>query len=222
MRMEINIGNSWREVLLSEFEKPYFGNLISAVSEAYRAEIVYPLPADLFSAFELTPFEKVKVVILGQDPYHGEGQAHGLAFSVQTGVTVPPSLLNIYKEIASDIDTNLPNSGDLTRWAKQGVLLLNSTLTVRKGKAGSHRQLGWEQFTDTVIKLISEKNKPVVFILWGNQAIAKSHLIDNSKHFICTASHPSPLSAYRGFFGCRHFSKTNCYLKKTKQTPIVW
>lgn len=220
--MEINIESSWKKMLLSEFEKTYFEDLMSTVSEAYRTEIVYPLQKDLFSAFALTPLKVVKVVILGQDPYHSEGQAHGLAFSVRDGVAVPPSLQNIYKEIASDLGKNPPSSGDLTRWAKQGVLLLNSTMTVRGGEAGSHLYFGWEQFTDAIIENTSKRKSNVVFMLWGSHAIAKSHLIDNSKHLVLTAPHPSPLSAHRGFFGSKHFSKTNKYLIKCNKKPINW
>lgn len=220
--MEVRIEKSWKEVLTGEFGKPYFLALAKAVREAYQNEAVFPPPADLFSAFALTPFSQVKVVILGQDPYHGPKQAHGLAFSVRDGVAVPPSLVNIYKEIRDNIGTSMPDSGDLSHWAKQGVLLLNSTLTVRAGEAASHRSFGWEKFTDAVIQTISDKKEHVVFLLWGSHAQAKASLIDSSKHLILTAPHPSPLSSYRGFFGCKHFSKTNEYLQKHYLSPINW
>lgn len=218
----MKIENSWKMALADEFDKPYFVALVDNVRKAYQNEAVFPPPSDLFSAFKLTPFSQVKVVVLGQDPYHGAGQAHGLAFSVRDDVAVPPSLVNIYKEIRDDVGTTMPTSGDLTHWAKQGVLLLNSSLTVRAGEAGSHRPLGWEQFTDAVIRAISDKKEHVVFLLWGSHAQAKSALIDTNKHLILTAPHPSPLSAYRGFFGCKHFSKTNVYLQRHCISPINW
>jgi uracil-DNA glycosylase len=216
------IEKSWGKALESELKEPYFKELMSAVREAYRTHTVYPPVEDLFSAFALTPFSEVKVVILGQDPYHGEGQAHGLAFSVRDGVAVPPSLRNIYKEISSNIGTPPPASGNLTRLAKQGVLLLNNTLTVRTNEAGSHRTYGWEKFTDAVIANIGNKKTDIVFMLWGAQAQSKIPLIDNTKHLILTAPHPSPLSAYRGFFGCKHFSKANEYLIQHNALPIKW
>ncbi len=220
--MHVKIENEWKEVLANEFGKPYFLTLADTVRKAYQNESVFPPPADLFSAFALTSFSQVKVVILGQDPYHGPKQAHGLAFSVRDGVAVPPSLVNIYKEIRDDIGTSMPGSGDLSHWAKQGVLLLNSTLTVRAGEAASHRPFGWEKFTDAVIQTISDKKEHAVFLLWGSHAQAKTSLIDSSKHLILTAPHPSPLSSYRGFFGCKHFSKTNEYLQKHNLSPINW
>lgn len=183
---------------------------------------IYPALDNLLKAFELCDFNELKVVILGQDPYHGEGQAHGLAFSVPVGVDVPPSLNNIFKEIQNDLNIPMPNNGNLERWAQQGVLLLNSVLTVKKSQAGSHRNYGWEKITDQIIKIISEKKENVVFILWGNYAREKEHIIDNQKHLILTAAHPSPLSAYKGFFGCKHFSKANAYLKVNGIREIEW
>jgi len=220
--MITELETGWRTILKTKFDETQIEKLYNAVSNAYSKEAVYPHLEEIFTAFALTPPETLKVVILGQDPYHGAGQAHGLAFSVREGVAIPPSLRNIFKEIQSDLGITPPQSGDLTRWAKQGVLLLNTTLTVRAGEAGSHRELGWEQFTDTVIKLISEKNEHVVFMLWGNHAQAKATLINTSKHLVLTAPHPSPLSAHRGFFGCRHFSKANEYLSLHDIKPIDW
>ncbi len=222
--MNVKIENSWKQILQSEFEKDYFEKLAGEVRKAYlaRQHPVYPPAPLIFNAFNLCPFDKVKVVILGQDPYHGAGQAHGLAFSVPKKVKIPPSLQNIYKEIISDIGGEMPNSGNLEHWAKQGVLLLNATLTVRAGEAGAHQGLGWETFTDNVIKTISDKKTNLVFMLWGNFAKSKQNLIDNNKHLILTASHPSPFSAHSGFFGCKHFSKTNEYLKSHDKKPITW
>lgn len=213
---------SWKDALSTEFEKDYFKDLITEVSAFYLDTPVYPPPQYIFNAFSLCPLEKVKVVILGQDPYHGVGQAHGLSFSVPRGIRIPPSLKNIYKEIESDTGATIPESGNLEHWATQGVLLLNATLTVEANKPGSHQKLGWEEFTDTVIKKVSDKQEHVVFLLWGNYARAKRALIDDSKHLILEAPHPSPLSAYTGFFGCKHFSKTNDYLLKNAQSPINW
>jgi uracil-DNA glycosylase len=213
---------SWKEVLLEEFEKEYFIDLTETVRKAYLSATVFPAPKLVFNAFEQCPFKQVKVVILGQDPYHGEGQAHGLSFSVQDGVRVPPSLQNIYKELAVDLGLDIPRSGNLERWARQGVLLLNATLTVEKDKAGSHQGLGWEKFTDAVIKKISDEKDHVVFLLWGKYAQEKVKLIDESKHHILTSPHPSPFSAHSGFFGCRHFSKTNIYLRKHNFGEIQW
>jgi uracil-DNA glycosylase len=191
--------------------------------EKEQETIVYPTPSDVFNAFNLTPFNEVKVVILGQDPYHGANQAHGLSFSVQQGVAVPPSLKNIYKELQTDIPGfNIPSHGDLSSWAKQGVLLLNATLTVRANEPGSHQKMGWEQFTDKAIKALSAEKSGLVFILWGKYAQAKASLIDSSKHLILTAAHPSPFSAYNGFFGCKHFSKANAYLLSKGEKPINW
>lgn len=213
---------SWRKILSAEFESDYFKNLSLSVEADYLCETVYPPRELLFNALNLCSLSKIKVVILGQDPYHGPDQAHGLSFSVPEGVKIPPSLKNIFKEIKEDIGGNMPDSGNLNRWAEQGVLLLNATLTVRAGKAGSHQKLGWEQFTDAVIKKISKENKQVVFILWGNFARSKAVLIDSSKHLLLEAPHPSPLSAYSGFLGCQHFSKTNTYLKQHGLTEIQW
>jgi uracil-DNA glycosylase len=213
---------TWKKELSSEFILPYFTELTKAVEAAYQNDVVYPEVSELFTAFNLCPFTKVKVVILGQDPYHGAMQAHGLSFSVKEGIQTPPSLKNIYKEITSDIGTLTPSSGNLEHWAKQGVLLLNSTLTVRAGQPASHQGLGWETFTDAVIKKISDQKEHVVFLLWGKFAIAKKSLINTDKHLVLTAPHPSPFSAYTGFFGCKHFSRTNEYLKDNGETTIKW
>lgn len=220
--MDIRIESSWKKVLAEEFEKEYFIDLTTELHEAYLKGPIYPLPEYVFNAFRLCPFDDVKVVILGQDPYHGVGQAHGLSFSVPKGIKIPPSLRNIYKEIESDIGTPIPESGNLERWATQGVLLLNATLTVEAGKPASHQGKGWEQFTDAVVKKISDKKEHVVFLLWGNFARSKKSLIDTSKHLVLEAPHPSPFSAYTGFFDSKHFSKTNEHLKKNGQTEIVW
>lgn len=220
--MDVTLRLEWKKLLRPEFEKEYFKSLTFKVREAYLAGPVYPPPKLIFNALELTPPEEVSVVILGQDPYHGAGQAHGLSFSVQDGVRLPPSLKNIYKEIESDIGTSVPEGGNLERWAKQGVLLLNATLTVEKGKPGSHQGLGWEQFTDAIVKAVSDEQKHVVFLLWGNFARSKKTLIDESKHLILEAPHPSPFSAHSGFFGSGHFSKTNKYLEKHGRTKIQW
>ena len=220
--MQVKIEKSWQEVLQPEFDKPYFESLVGFVKQEYASRTIFPPAGQIFSAFNTCPFSDVKVVILGQDPYHGPGQAHGLCFSVNDGIPFPPSLQNIFKEISSDLGLQIPSSGNLTRWAEQGVLLLNATLTVRASQAGSHQGKGWEEFTDSVIKIISEKAENVVFILWGSYAIKKKALIDASKHCILTAPHPSPLSSYRGFFGCKHFSKTNEYLQSVGKTPIAW
>jgi uracil-DNA glycosylase len=213
---------TWQPYLSREVAKPYFTDLTQALTLAYKNRTVYPSKENLFNAFELTPLKKVKVVILGQDPYHGEGQAHGLSFSVQSGVKIPPSLRNIYTELSADTGKSIPSSGNLEHWAKQGVFLLNSTLTVEDGQAGFHQGWGWERFTDEVIGVISQKQKHVVFLLWGKFAHDKSGLIDESKHLILKAPHPSPLSAHRGFFGCRHFSQTNEYLQQKNVEPICW
>lgn len=214
---------SWREALSDEFEKPYFVTLTTTVSALYRGdEPVFPPQQFLFNAFTLCPFDSVNVVILGQDPYHGAGQAHGLCFSVQDGVRTPPSLHNIFKELQSDLGIPLRTSGNLTDWAQQGVLLLNTTLTVKDGLPNSHQGLGWETFTDAVIKKISDEKEHLVFLLWGAHAQKKGALIDREKHLVLEAPHPSPLSAHRGFFGCTHFSKTNEYLMKQGKKPIVW
>ena len=220
--MQVKIEKSWQEVLQVEFDKPYFESLVSFVKQEYASNTIFPPAGQIFNAFNTCPFNNVKVVILGQDPYHGPGQAHGLCFSVNDGIQFPPSLQNIFKEITSDLGIPAPKTGNLTRWAEQGVLLLNATLTVRASQAGSHQGKGWEEFTDAVIKTISEKAENVVFILWGSYAIKKKSLINASKHCILTAPHPSPLSSYRGFFGCKHFSQTNTYLTSQGKTPIEW
>ena len=220
--MQVKIEKSWQEVLQVEFDKPYFESLVSFVKQEYASNTIFPPAGQIFNAFNTCPFNNVKVVILGQDPYHGPGQAHGLCFSVNDGIQFPPSLQNIFKEITSDLGIPAPKTGNLTRWAEQGVLLLNATLTVRASQAGSHQGRGWEEFTDAVIKTISEKAENVVFILWGSYAIKKKSLINASKHCILTAPHPSPLSSYRGFFGCKHFSQTNAYLTSKGKTPINW
>ena len=210
-------------ILGNEFEAPYFKELSRTVSFAHRAGTpIYPPAKMVFSAFDLCPFNAVRVVILGQDPYHGEGQAHGLCFSVQDGVRLPPSLRNIYKELNNDLGITPTNSGNLERWAAQGVLLLNSTLTVAADKPGSHQGIGWEQFTDAVIQKISDKKEHVVFLLWGKYAQEKGTRIDSKRHLVLTAPHPSPFSAHSGFFGCKHFSKTNTYLNKCCEKPIEW
>ncbi len=220
--MQFSLETSWQEVLRPETAKPYYEQLLNSVTEAYRAESVFPPQADLMTAFRLCPFSATRVVILGQDPYHQVGQAHGLAFSVQEGVRVPPSLRNIYKELASDIPIQPKIHGNLKSWAEQGVLLLNSTLTVLPGKPGSHQKLGWETFTDAVITAISTHKEHVVFILWGNFAKSKATHIDETKHLIPTAPHPSPLSAYAGFCGSKPFSQTNKYLEAHGLGTINW
>jgi len=222
MNVSVRIDDSWKQVLVREFESPEWETLSYFVKDEYKHAKVYPPPKYIFNAFDLCPFEKVKVVILGQDPYHGASQAHGLSFSVPEGVTMPPSLKNIYKELNNDLDIEIPADGNLESWAKQGVLLLNATLTVRAGQPGSHQGKGWEEFTDAVIRKISEKKEHVVFMLWGNFARAKKELIDASKHLILEAAHPSPYSASNGFFGCKHFSRTNQYLISHHQPPIFW
>jgi len=216
-KIEVN----WLKALQGEFDKEYFLKLKAFLTEEREKSRLFPPGSLIFNAFNLTPFEDVKVVILGQDPYHGSGQAHGLSFSVPKGVKAPPSLVNIFKEIHSDLGLPIPTTGDLEPWAKQGVLLLNATLTVRENQAGSHQNKGWETFTDAVIKTLSDQKEGLVFLLWGNYAKNKAGLIDASKHLILTAPHPSPL-ARGGFFGCRHFSKTNEYLKAQGKEPIDW
>lgn len=220
--MDVKIENSWRNILAEEFAKDYFVNLANFVKQEYQQKKVYPNPKNIFQAFDLCPFDKVKVVILGQDPYHGPNQAHGLAFSVRAGIQNPPSLVNIFKEIESDLGVSVKNTGDLSSWAEQGVLLLNATLTVVASQAGSHQHKGWEEFTDGVIKKLSDNKEHLVFLLWGAYAQSKATLIDSSKHLILEAPHPSPLSAHRGFFGCHHFSQTNNYLKEHGEEPIDW
>jgi len=220
--MTIDLEKSWKTILKDETEKEYFKDLSRAVDLAYKNRTVFPPQENIFSAFTLCPFDKVKVVILGQDPYHGEGQAHGLSFSVPDGTKIPPSLRNIYKEITTDTGNNIPESGNLERWAKQGVLLLNATLTVEEGQAGFHQGWGWEIFTDEVIKIISEQKENVVFLLWGSYARSKASLINKKRHLILEAPHPSPLSAHRGFLGSKHFSQTNDYLKTNGLECIKW
>lgn len=216
------IEESWKSVLWDQFQMPYFTDLKNFLVEEKRSHKVFPPGPMIFRAFNSTPFEKVKVVILGQDPYHGDGQACGLSFSVPEGVAVPKSLQNIYKELRDDVGFIIPVSGNLQKWADQGVLLLNATLTVRAHTAGSHQRHGWETFTDCVIQRLSEQRTGIVFLLWGNYAIEKQRLIDTSKHYVLKAPHPSPLSASRGFFGCRHFSKTNEILASLGKSPIDW
>ena len=213
---------SWKAHLAGEFEKPYFSLLTSFVRKEYQSATCYPPASLIFNAFNQCPFDKVKVVIIGQDPYHGYGQAHGLCFSVNDGVQFPPSLVNIFKEIERDLHIPFPQSGNLTRWANQGVFLLNATLSVREGQAGSHQNKGWEEFTDRVIKEISDKKNNVVFMLWGSYAQRKGAVIDTKRHLVLKAVHPSPLSAYRGFIGCGHFSQANQYLASKGLTPIQW
>lgn len=220
--MNVTINETWKEQLGAEFDKPYFASLVAFVKSEYKNSTIYPPGKLIFNAFNLCPFDKVKVVILGQDPYHEPGQAHGLCFSVMDNVPFPPSLQNIFTEIANDLHKPVPASGNLTRWAEQGVLLLNATLTVHAHLAGSHQNKGWETFTDDVIKLLSDRKEHLVFILWGGYAKRKAALIDSSRHLVLTSAHPSPLSAYRGFFGNGHFSKTNEYLAAHGMTPIDW
>ena len=220
--MNVQIEESWKAHLQPEFEKDYFRTLTDFVRDEYGKYAIYPPGKLIFNAFNLCPFDKVKVVIIGQDPYHGPGQAHGLCFSVNDGVPFPPSLLNIFKEIKNDIGTDAPTTGNLTRWAEQGILLLNATLTVRAHQAGSHQNRGWETFTDAIIKKINDHPEKIIFLLWGAHAQKKAALIDTTKHVILTAPHPSPLSAHRGFLSCKHFSKVNEFLIKTGRIPIDW
>lgn len=220
--MHVHIHSSWKKLLQPEFKKPYFKKLVGFVNQEYLSKTIFPPKSEIFAAFNLCNFDNIKVVILGQDPYHGINQAQGLCFSVNPGVNIPPSLKNIYKELLSDINKPIPDHGDLRSWAKQGVLLINSTMTVRQKSPASHQKQGWEEFTDSVIKTISQNKQNIVFLLWGNFAKSKANLIDNKKHLILTAAHPSPFSAHNGFFGCKHFSKTNSYLKSTGQDEIVW
>lgn len=222
MMKTIDIEPSWHEVLREEFEKPYFAGLVQFVKLQYANFVCYPPGKLIFNAFNQCPFDKVKVVLIGQDPYHEPGQAQGLCFSVGDGVKFPPSLRNIFAEIQSDLGIEVPQSGDLTRWAKQGVLLLNATLTVREHAAGSHQNMGWETFTDEVIRKVSEGRDNVVFMLWGSYAQSKAKLIDSSRHCVLKSAHPSPLSAYRGFFGNHHFSICNQYLQQHGMEPIQW
>lgn len=222
--MDVKIEPTWKDVLADQWNQPYFAKLTEFVKTRYRSGVAYPAPDRIFSAFDACPFDRVKVVILGQDPYHGPGQANGLCFSVNPGVKLPPSLENIFKEIQADLgmDGPLPESGDLSSWAAQGVLLLNSTLTVDAHRAGSHQGAGWEIFTDAVIDKLNTEREGLVFMLWGSYAINKGRLIDRQKHLVLTSPHPSPLSAYRGFFGNRHFSQANNYLVNQGKEPIKW
>lgn len=216
------IQNDWLVALKEEFRQPYYKKLFQTVNEEYRTRQIFPPADDIFNAFHLTPLHEVKVVILGQDPYHGTGQAHGLCFSVRPGVEIPPSLVNIYKELHDDLGCSIPNHGCLTKWAKQGVLLLNTVLTVRAHQANSHKGIGWEEFTDAAIRKLNEQDRPIVFILWGRPAQAKKTMLHNPKHMILEAPHPSPLSAYRGFFGSRPFSQANRFLEAQGIEPIDW
>lgn len=222
MSAEVKIAPSWKSKLESEFQKPYFEELIQFVKQEYQLNTVYPPGKEIFRAFDCADFDQVKVVIIGQDPYHGPGQANGLCFSVREGVAMPPSLKNIFKEIHDDLGKPIPTTGELERWAKQGVLLLNATLTVRASSPGSHQNKGWETFTDAVIKQISDQRPNIVFLLWGAYAQKKGEIIDRNKHLVLMSAHPSPFSADRGFFGCKHFSKTNEYLKSKGIKEIDW
>ncbi len=216
------ISNDWLEPLAPEFKKPYYRSLYAKVNDEYSKGRVFPEKQDVLKAFELTPLGRVKVVILGQDPYHNDGQAHGLSFSVEKGVEIPPSLANIYEELHNDLGCYIPDNGYLVKWAEQGVLLLNTVLTVRAYSANSHRGIGWENFTDAAIRAVNAVDRSVVFMLWGRPAGEKAALLDNPRHLVLKAPHPSPLSAYRGFFGCRHFSQANNFLIKNGQSPIDW
>jgi uracil-DNA glycosylase len=220
--MDVKIEEGWKSQLKNEFDKPYFNELVRFVKEEYSSKTIYPPSKLIFNAFNSTPFNQVKVVIVGQDPYHQPHQAHGLCFSVNDGIRIPPSLVNIYKEINLDLGTPIPTSGNLERWAKQGVLLLNATLTVRAGSAGSHQGKGWEQFTDSIIDSLSSNRNNLVFMLWGSYAQKKGASIDQSKHMVMKSVHPSPLSAHRGFFGNKHFSRANEYLTSNGKSPIEW
>ncbi len=214
------INQSWDEILKEEYQKEYFKNLQQFIDEEYNTHSIYPPKEDIWNGFKEVPYNKVKIVILGQDPYHGEGQAHGMAFSVKPGVKIPPSLRNIYKELNQTMDFEIPDHGHLIKWAQEGVLMLNTVLTVREGKPGSHKNKGWEKFTDAVIKKLNDRKSPIVFILWGAPAKKKIELITSPWHKVLTAAHPSPLSAYNGFFGCNHFNKANEYLKEWGKEPI--
>lgn len=220
--MDVRIAEDWKEILFEEFSKPYFEELVSFVKQEYASGEIFPAGRNIFRAFDKCPFDKLKVVIIGQDPYHGEGQANGLCFSVNEGTPFPPSLKNIFKEVYDDVGTPIPVSGNLDRWAEQGVLLLNSVLTVRAHNAASHAGRGWERFTDAVVKAIAERKQGVVYMLWGSYAQRKGSIADSRQNLILHAVHPSPLSAYRGFFGCKHFSQANRYLVSIGKEPIVW
>lgn len=221
--MDVKIEESWKQLLSAEFRRPYFQKIVDHLkTEKLQGKTIYPAGPHIFNAFNTTPVDRVKVVILGQDPYHGPGQAHGLCFSVQKGVPAPPSLVNIFKELKEDIGMQIPSNGDLTHWAQQGVFLLNASLTVRAGEPMSHAKIGWAQFTDAVIQTLASRTENLVFLLWGKFAQEKSRLIDETRHHILRAAHPSPLSAYAGFFGCRHFSQANQYLISKGKDPIDW
>lgn len=220
--MDVRIAEDWKEILCEEFSKPYFEELVSFVKQEYASGEVFPAGRNIFRAFDKCPFEKLKVVIIGQDPYHGDGQANGLCFSVNEGVPFPPSLKNIFKEVSDDIGVPVPRSGELDRWAEQGVLMLNAVLTVRAHNAASHAGRGWEKFTDAVVKAIAERKQGVVYMLWGSYAQRKGAIADPKQNLILHAVHPSPLSAYRGFFGCKHFSQANNYLTSIGREPIEW
>ena len=216
------ISNDWLGPLTPEFKKPYYANLYRTIREEYTTRQIFPDSEDIFNAFALTPLSEVKVVILGQDPYHNVGQAHGLCFSVKPEVEIPPSLVNIYQELNADLGCYVPDNGYLVKWAKQGVLLLNTVLTVRAHEANSHRGIGWEEFTDAAIRILNEQDRPIVFMLWGRPAQMKKAMLNNPRHLVLEAPHPSPLSAYRGFFGCRHFSRANAFLEDHGRSPIDW
>lgn len=220
--MDVRIEPTWKEQLNREWEQDYFVRLTDFVRERYRMTTVYPPASKIFAAFDACPFDKVKVVILGQDPYHGPGQANGLCFSVNEGIDLPPSLINIFKEVADDLGRPMPTDGNLERWARQGVLMLNATLTVDAHKAGSHQGRGWEEFTDAAVRKLATEREGLVFMLWGSYAIRKGEFIDRNRHLVLTAPHPSPLSAYRGFFGCKHFSQANAWLQAQGQQAIEW
>lgn len=218
----VHIGNRWDEILKNEFESEYYKNIRAFLKQEYSNHIIYPDMNDIFNSLKYADYDKIKVVIIGQDPYHEEGQAHGLSFSVKPGIAIPPSLQNIYKELQSDLGCYIPNNGYLEKWAKQGVLLLNNVLTVRAHQANSHKTCGWETFTDSIIKALNEREKPIIFLIWGSCAKQKETYITNKNHYILKAPHPSPLSAYRGFFGCKHFSKANEILIANNEEPIDW
>lgn len=218
----VHIGNSWDDILSEEFKKPYYLALREFLKKEYATQTIYPNMYDIFNSLKYTSYEDVKAVIIGQDPYHGPNQAHGLCFSVKRGVIPPPSLQNIFKELKNDLGIDPPNNGELTDWARQGVLLLNAVLTVREGQANSHKGKGWEQLTDEIIRKLNDRDKPIAFILWGANAKAKAQFVTNPIHAVFTAAHPSPLSAYNGFFGCRHFSKVNSFLQQNGIAPIDW
>ena len=220
--MNVKIAEDWKEILQGEFDKPYFEELTRFVRAEYSAAQIFPAGRNIFRAFDKCPFETLKVVIIGQDPYHGVGQANGLCFSVNDGVPFPPSLQNIFQEIRDDVGTPVPSSGNLDRWAEQGVLLLNSVLTVRAHQAASHAGRGWEQFTDAVVRIIAERKQELVYMLWGSYAQRKGQMADPTRNLVLKSVHPSPLSVYRGFFGCRHFSQANAYLESVGKTPIAW